>query len=265
MCRIATYLGPSIPIENIVTGPEHSLLCQSRDAEESKVTLNGDGFGISWYGGSREPGLYRECLPAWSDENLLSICRMVNSHLFIAHVRASTIGETMRTNCHPFIHNQWSFAHNGQIGGFNQLKRGIEERLSDELYHSRRGTTDSELLFLLLLQNGFEGNPNTACSQTILELESMRVENNIADPLRLTFVISDGFRLFGVRYASDKFAPTLYQSSSLDNGGISLASEPLDGAAENWTLVQPSNLVEISGNNVLIHDLWNNPNNRSTG
>ena len=255
MCRIATYLGPSIPIENIVTGPEHSLLCQSRDAEESKVTLNGDGFGISWYGNAREPGLYRECLPAWSDENLLNLCRMVNSHLFIAHVRASTTGETMRANCHPFTYEQWCFAHNGQIGGFHQMKRDLEQHLSDDLYHSRRGTTDSELLFLFLLQKGLRENPKLACSQAIQELEAMRMKGNITEPLRLTFVMSDGSSLFGVRYASDKYAPTLYQSRSLDNGGVSLASEPLDGVAENWALVDSSKMVEVVSDKVVIHDL----------
>jgi len=256
MCRIATYIGPPIPMENIVTGPQHSLLCQSRDAEESKTNLNGDGFGISWYSEKREPGLYRECLPAWSDENLLNLCRMVSSHLFVAHVRASTTGETMRTNCHPFTHNQWCFAHNGQIGGYRHIKRELEKLLSDDLYNARRGTTDSELLFLFLLQKGLQDNPTLACSEAIQALENMRKEKGITEPLRLTFVLSDGLRLFGVRYASDNFSPTLYQSKSLDNGGISLASEPLDGVIDNWNLVQPSSIIEVSTEKVLTHDLW---------
>ena len=99
MCRIASYIGSSIPLQNIVTAPRHSLLSQSRDAIESKVNLNGDGFGMAWYApDSGNPGLYRECSPAWSDENLVSLCRIVKSPLFIAHVRASTMGTTMRAN-----------------------------------------------------------------------------------------------------------------------------------------------------------------------
>ena len=46
MCRLAAYIGPEIPLENIVTAPKHSLLSQSKDAYESKVSTNGDGFGI---------------------------------------------------------------------------------------------------------------------------------------------------------------------------------------------------------------------------
>ena len=255
MCRIATYLGPAIPIENIVTAPTHSLLSQSRDAEESKVSLNGDGFGVAWYSHSEKPGLFRECLPAWSDENLTSLCRMVESRLFIAHVRASTMGETARANCHPFTYGIWSFAHNGQVGGFELMQRDLESALSDELYLARRGTTDSELLFLLLLQLGLDACPKSACIQMIEILENKRAERNISSPLRLSLVFSNGAKLFGLRYASDKFCPTLYQSKRLDNGGISLASEPLDGDSSNWNMLQPRVLLEISSDNVVTHEL----------
>lgn len=98
MCRIAAYTGPAIPLENIVVRPVHSLLA-----------VNGDGFGVSWYGPEGDLGLYRYVLPAWADDNLTNLCRMVRSHHFIAHIRASTVGETSRVNCHPFTCNGFSF------------------------------------------------------------------------------------------------------------------------------------------------------------
>jgi predicted glutamine amidotransferase len=255
MCRIATYIGPSISIENIVTAPLHSLLSQSRYANESKVEWSGDGFGVAWYGQREEPGLYRECLPAWSDENLISMCRTVQSHLFIAHVRASTTGETMRANCHPFSYKKWCFAHNGQIGGFSAMQRELEALLCDEFYNIRRGTTDSELLFLLMLQFGIEDSPISACNKVIHTIEDKRRKLEISEPLRLTFVFSNGNQLYGVRYASDKFCPTLYLSGILDNGGVSLSSEPLDGNSENWTMVEPATMIEISSGNTAVHHI----------
>ena len=90
MCRLTAYMGPEIPLENIIVKPKHSLLVQSHDAREAKLAVNGDGFGIAWYGDVPEPGLYKDTFPAWSDENLPSICRLVKSRLFLAHVRAST-------------------------------------------------------------------------------------------------------------------------------------------------------------------------------
>lgn len=74
------------------------------------MAVNGDGFGISWYGDHERPGLYRDMLPAWADDNLTNLCRMVRSRLFIAHVRASTMGETSRSNCHPFTNGRALYA-----------------------------------------------------------------------------------------------------------------------------------------------------------
>lgn len=245
MCRIAAYIGPKIPLENIITAPQHSLLFQSRDAQESKVNMNGDGFGIAWYGHQPEPGLYRECLPAWSDENLISLCRLVQSPLFIAHVRASTTGATMRPNCHPFVYQNWSFAHNGQIGGFELMQRSLEQLLGDNLYQARKGSTDSELLFLLLLQFGLQECVHTALSQVIELLEETRIRMSIRQPLRIALAFADGHKLIGVRYASDRHSPTLYRSKKLDNGGNAIASEPLGGNPENWLKIDPSSVVEI--------------------
>lgn len=246
MCRLTAYIGPEIPLENIVVKPRHSLIVQSREASESKTTVNGDGFGLAWYQELPEPGLYREVLPAWSDSNLSGLCRLVRSRLFLAHVRASTMSESIRTNCHPFVHGKWSFMHNGQIGNFECLKRGIESSLSDELYRARKGTTDSEMFFLLLLNEGLDRDPYAAVRSVIdILMDASRAQNQ--EPfLRLSCVFSDGVNLFGFRYATDQFSPTLYVSKTLDNGGTCLASEPLEGDAHNWETVKCGTFIQIS-------------------
>lgn len=45
MCRLFAYLGPDIPLGQIVVEPSHSLLEQSQSATEAKLAVNGDGFG----------------------------------------------------------------------------------------------------------------------------------------------------------------------------------------------------------------------------
>jgi len=50
----------------------------------------------------------------------------------------------MRANCHPFVYQNWSFAHNGQIGGFKKMQRPLERFLSDDLYQARQGSTDAD-------------------------------------------------------------------------------------------------------------------------
>lgn len=246
MCRLTAYIGPEIPLENIVVKPRHSLVVQSREASESKTTVNGDGFGLAWYQDLNEPGLYREVLPAWADSNLSSLCRLLKSRLFLAHVRASTMSESVRTNCHPFTYGQWSFMHNGQIGDFELLKRDLETSLSDILYQARNGTTDSEMFFLLLLNEGLENNPYRAIKTVIDRIINSAKALNLEPFLRLSCVFSDGDSLFGFRYATDQFSPTLYLSRTLDNGGTCLASEPLEGDIHNWQAIRCGTFVKLS-------------------
>ncbi|MEL6571720.1 MAG: class II glutamine amidotransferase [Pseudomonadota bacterium] len=242
MCRIAAYVGPEIPLENIIVRPKHSLLAQSQNATEAKLSVNGDGFGVAWYSAhDKTPGLYRDVLPAWADDNLTNLCRMIRAPLFLSHVRASTVGKTSRDNCHPFVNGKWSFCHNGQIPHFKAIERQMEQDLPDDLYHARRGSTDSEMIFLSLLANWLEADPATAMSATLDEID---VAESIR-PVKLTCVFSDGEKLYGFRYGSDGVAPTLYLSDTLDNGGRAFASEPLTGVATGWRAVPPNTLCQL--------------------
>ncbi len=236
-----------------IVAPAHSLLQQSQNAEEAKLAVNGDGFGVAWYGRHREPGLYRDVLPAWADRNLISLCRNVSAPAFLAHVRASTTGETTRSNCHPFTHRHWSFMHNGQIAEFARLRRELETALPDDLYQARQGTTDSELLFLLILAHD-PSAPRQACESVIAKI--LRAQGETQKPTRLTCVLSDGDAAYAFRYSSDARSPSLYLSKSLDNGGQAIASEPLDGNPDNWTEIPEGSFATVTRNHVAIEALF---------
>ena len=244
MCRIAAYLGPSIPLERIVVLPAHSLMKQSLNATEAKLSVNGDGFGIAWYANQPVPGLYRDVLPAWSDGNLTSLCRVVQSGLFLAHVRASTVGGTSRSNCHPFTYDRWSFMHNGKLGAFGRIRRPLEASLPDELYRFLEGSTDSELLFLLLLANGLDQNPYQAVVSTLRQITEL--QGALTDPNRVTCVFSDGSDIFAFRYSSDGKSPSFYIGDGLDSDGCVLASEPLAPNAGRWTPVKDGTFGKLS-------------------
>ena len=246
MCRIAAYTGPAIPLENIIVRPVHSLLEQSQHATEAKLAVNGDGFGISWYNGEGDLGLYRDVLPAWADDNLVNLCRMVHSGLFIAHIRASTVGETSRVNCHPFTYGRWSFCHNGQVPHFAAIRRALLAALPDDLFARLRGTTDSEMIFLTLIANGLETDPGLALSRTLAILGSGTPDA----PTKLTCAFSDGQTLYGFRHAGVGTAPTLYVSEALDHGGRSVASEPLCGVANRWRAIPQDTLCKVTADGV---------------
>ena len=248
MCRWAAYLGEAVFLEDILTAPCHSLIAQSHCAQEAKSPTNGDGFGLAWYGDRPEPGLYRDILPAWSDCNLKSLARQIRSPLFLAHVRAATGGGTRRDNCHPFVLENWSFQHNGQISNFDRLRRPMEAMLDDRLFHARSGTTDSELLFLLAMQFGLATNPVAAIAETIGFVEVLSIHLTGSALVRFTAAFSDGKSLHAVRYATDRKAPTLYASPV--GSGYCLVSEPLNDDIDAWREIPDGSAVLIDDTGV---------------
>lgn len=244
MCRWAAYLGEDVFLEDIVTAPCHSLIAQSHCAQEAKSATNGDGFGLAWYGNRPEPGLYRDILPAWSDPNLKSLCRQIRSSLFLAHVRAATGGATSRANCHPFVSGRWSFMHNGQISGFERIRRRLEAGIADEFYAQRQGTTDSELFFLLMLEEGLDQDPQGAVARAAGRVVRAAQIAGIEPAFKLTAAFSDGRTLFAVRYATDVHAPTLYTRDGPT--GRCIVSEPFDREGGIWQAVPPSSFVVVT-------------------
>jgi predicted glutamine amidotransferase len=252
MCRWAAYLGEPVYLEEIVSAPCHSLIAQSQSAQEAKTSTNADGFGIAWYGDRAEPGLYRDILPAWSDQNLKSLCRQIRSGLFLAHVRASTGGATSRSNCHPFVSGRWSFMHNGQIGGFEKIRRRLENGISDELYDQRLGTTDSELFFLMLLQHGLDRDPLLAVRKAVRQVTDRAAEAGIERSFKLTAAFSDGRSLHAVRYSSQGQAPTLYMART--RTGYCLVSEPFDRDGCSFESIPASSFVTITAEGVTVRE-----------
>ncbi|HLB98226.1 MAG TPA: class II glutamine amidotransferase [Acetobacteraceae bacterium] len=235
MCRFLAYHGEPILLEELIASPSHSLIKQSQHAAEGKTETNGDGFGVGWYGERPEPGLYRELRPAWSDENLWSICAQVRSKLFFAHVRAATGTATTRANCHPFALGRFMFMHNGQIGGYRTIRRRIEALVPDELYHVRTGTTDTEAIFLAAASRGLAADPVAAISATLaLVLEEMW-RAGVTAALRFTAALTDGDGIWAFRWASDSAPPTLYYRQG--DSGVIVVSEPIDDDREDWHAV----------------------------
>lgn len=244
MCRFLAYAGDAIFLEELVCKPRHSLVRQSLQASEAKTATNGDGFGIGWYGERDTPGVYREVMPAWSDENLLALCANVRSHLFMAHVRAATGGGVSRLNCHPFHLDRYLFIHNGQVGDFPRLRRRLEALLPDALYDLRRGATDSELLFLLVMARVQAGaSVAEALRATLHDTRDTMQSLGITAPLRFSAALADGEQLWAVRWASDGHPPTLYLKPQ--RGGWAIASEPLGDDAEAWTAIAAGRLVHV--------------------
>ncbi|MGI9570391.1 MAG: class II glutamine amidotransferase, partial [Desulfobulbia bacterium] len=203
MCRWLGYSGAPLYLEEMLFKPEHSLIDQSLASKEGAETTNGDGFGVGWYGDPAEPGLYKDIEPAWNDRNLADLARHIKSPLFIAHVRATTGTPIQRTNCHPFRHNKWLFVHNGLIRDLGRLRRDLAFNVSPKLYSAIEGTTDSEIMFYLALTFGLESEPLAALERMAGLVERIGAENAVDNPLQMSLGLSDGERLYAVRYSSE--------------------------------------------------------------
>lgn len=243
MCRWLAYAGESRLIEQFVYDGPRSLCSQAQQSHKAKRGVHGDGGGLGWYGSAPEPGLYRRSGPAWADVNLRDLTRVVESRVFFAHVRASTGAPNIDINCHPFRAGSFMFMHNGQIGGFTQLRRHLTALLTDECFDALQGGSDSELLFQLMMTNGLREDTESAIRQSIVQVEKMRQEAGIAEAFRATFAITDGKHVWALRWSSDNYAPSLYLTQKY-NGAL-IVSEPLDKDIMSWQKVSSDSLVRF--------------------
>jgi predicted glutamine amidotransferase len=169
MCRLLLYLGQPIVLSKLLVEPANSLINQSVHCKSVDTPVNGDGFGMAWYAPevSAEPGRFRSLLPAWSNNNLHRLASVVRSGAVLAHVRAASPGlASAEANCHPFTFRDLAFAHNGDVGGFRLIRRGIEATLTDHAFNLIEGSTDSEHLFALLVDRVLEGKKAAGAAGT---------------------------------------------------------------------------------------------------
>jgi len=249
MCRWVAYAGPEIYLEDILFNQSNSIASQSYSAKESVWTTNGDGFGVAWYTQRTTAGLFKDVLPAWNDNNLRSLAAHIRTHLFFAHVRATTGSSISRSNCHPFIWKNWTFMHNGQIGGWKTCRKEYESHISHDYFSLRDGSTDSEAIFLLALTLGLPDNPIKAITQAIeIALQTMD-KHQIQEPLRASIAVSDGQSIWAFRYSNDANSPSLYFGNPETQANIStnlittIASEPLDAEAQHWQKVEEASAI----------------------
>jgi predicted glutamine amidotransferase len=260
MCRWLAYSGDPILLESFLFEAKHSLIDQSMCSRSAETPTNGDGFGIGWYGNKKYPGLFRSIRPAWNDFNLRDLTAQIESPLFLAHVRATSLATVQETNCHPFRYKNWLFVHNGEIFEIEKTRRKLLLAVSEALFPQILGTTDSEVMFYLALTLGLETDPLGAIARMAAVIEETGRQKGIAESLWMTVGVSDGQSIWAVRYASDGDAPTLYHSREMEEvyelyphltGRLSpttrlVVSEPLGAIAEAWHMVPQNSSVRVA-------------------
>lgn len=159
MCRVLAYIGPEIPLEDLLLTPSNSLVNQALDPEHyPDLHLAGWGFGV-WSEHLLEPEkplIYRRPMAAFYDDNAGRIIPSLQASTMLGHVRAAAYDSAaviVDENCHPFSFDEtpWILAQNGDMPGWMLLQRKLLEHCEDRYLKQMRGTTDTEFLYVLLL------------------------------------------------------------------------------------------------------------------
>ena len=258
MCRLLAYLGPPILLDSILCKPEHSLIVQSYQPREmTSGVVNADGFGVGWYHpqGDTDPFTYKNTLPIWSDINLPSLSRYVETGCWLGCVRSATSGQAVDlSNCQPFVNDRLLFVHNGLIKNFRQtLYRSIRTRLNDVAYQSIHGSTDSEHIFALLV-NELAAASSLSLADALHNTLKVLAElaNSPTYPGGVAFsvnaIVTDGRQLVASRFAYETAPPSLYWLRDDPNfpKAVMIASEPL--FAGNWHPCPAQSIIRVGGN-----------------
>lgn len=269
MCRWMAWLGQDVLLEELLFKTRHGLIDQSLHSRMGAETTNGDGFGVGWYGEGAGPAVYRSVAPAWGDPNLRELAGHISAPLFLAHVRATSGSAVQDTNCHPFRHGRWLFVHNGVVADFAALHRDLLFAVDPELFPEIQGSTDSEVLFHLALTYGLEDDPLAALEAAIGLVEETARRHGLAPAVQASIGVSDGHRLWALRYASTGEPRTLFASADVEGirrlhpdnpriqqmraGDRVVVSEPLSDLPGAWHEIAPNSAIVVEHEGAMEH------------
>lgn len=146
-----------------------------------------DGWGIVSFMGRSPRYVGRSERPMHLDPSydaaLESIASLERPNILIAHARRGSEGSRSMANTHPFVGDGMAFAHNGSV-----------KRFHPETKHRPKGETDSERLFMALLDRLEEKGDLRSALRSVIREDVAGHEYSA-----VMLVVSDGSRLHGYR------------------------------------------------------------------
>ncbi len=249
MCRHLAYLGPPVPLADLVLHQPHSLLRQSFAPHDMRGagTVNADGFGIGWLaaetGDSATRGLarrYRRDRPIWSDVSLPDLAASISSGAILAAVRNATPGmPTTETACAPFVEGAWMFSHNGVVDGWPSSVAQLAHALPPVDLLTLEAPTDSALLWALV-RHQLRAGQTTASALALVVDEVLK----LAPASRLNLLVHDGLRI-----AATTVGHALWVLDGV--GSVTVSSEPL-APEQRWIPVPDLSLLEATADEYTI-------------
>ncbi|MFF9479827.1 ergothioneine biosynthesis protein EgtC [Streptomyces sp. NPDC014733] len=246
MCRHLAYLGPPVPVRQIVLDPPHGLYRQSwAPRHQRHGTVNADGFGVGWYApGDPEPARYRRAGPIWADECLPGIARVVRTGALLAAVRDATeSGADAEAAAAPYTGDGYLFSHNGAVRGWPDSLAPLTNSLPPADLLRLAARCDAAFCWALIRSRLDQGDDmGQALAHTVEAVAEA------APGSRLTFLLTDGTTI-----AATAWGDTLFHLS-IPGGGTVVASEPYDDSP-HWTEVPDATLLRATRGGVRLSPL----------
>ena len=251
MCRHIGYIGRKKDLYSILLKHKHSLIeLAYKPKLMNEATLNADGFGLAWKH-KESFKLYKNYLPIWNDLNLESLSKSISSNLVVGNVRSATVSENQGYfNTHPFKLKNFCFSHNGFIKNFNNITRKkIYKYLKPEYISLIKGQTDSEVIFILLIQIiENEKKIEKSIKNTI------KIIRDNCDACMLNFLFASFDKngkntLYATKFSAGLKSPTLFYSK-YKNEYTMISSEKLNN--DKWYSIKNNSLIKASEKKVEI-------------
>ncbi len=218
MCRVLAYLGPSVSIEDLLLTPDSSLVRQVVNPQMMGM-LNLGGFGLmAWDADSHRPDEPFEFripnLPTF-DRNLKNLSQKVRCTGLLAHVRGVVYQaqDIAQLNLHPFRFPgaPFAMAMNGDLDRFPEMRYEMADAVDDRWRRCVQGTTDTEMLYALILSrlpgdaNGQAGPEDVgeAVRKALEDVRAMRALRGIDTQSAANLVLSDGRWMVATRFTYD--------------------------------------------------------------
>jgi len=246
MCRLIAIIDPKDKKIIDSTLREFGSLAKTGTVPPGTDAGHKDGWGLAAYKNSAMIFLEKNPLDASSDQTYQTtidkICE-INPSLILGHLRKASRGEISMENTQPYAFGQYTFCHNGTVRDFKKII------LEPAYLSQRKGTTDSEVVFLYLLQTiKKNGDFLKGFLEGIKKLRSM-------DYTGLNILMSDGKTLLALRSANEKDAIvkdnalcdsyyTLLQGKNQEEVPLFICSQSLDIAGITWTTI-PNHAVLV--------------------
>lgn len=264
MCRLFLSINQQLDSITLINffKQAHNIKNTPNNFSEFDADHHLDGYGVGWLDSNNKLQIYKNSNPYYKDNNFQNIFDQISQSRFvIGHLRnkeKKSEGDKKIVNCHPFVYDNYIFAHNGFVKDFKLNKEKILIMIDKKYIDKIIGETDTEHLFYLLLtvidelnleniKNKLEKLYQNAFEKVFKILNDQKIE------LVGNFIFSDLIKVIVIRYITPNFdrtksysrkylPPSLYYCSEIDKNKVLISSEPVKWY---YLLINPNSIVSF--------------------